>query len=534
MRRTERRVNLLDRAWRTGVVALTVAGLLATAARAGTGPHRTAFVPARLLAAAHSAPRSTFRVIVQGADGQADLDGGKLRKRLRLIDGVAAQLTGAQLAELARQGDVRAITPDAPVVLDGRNNPAYSAGGYSNDTSLWPSVADVKSLWSSTLPAPTIAIVDSGIDASSRADFRNRVLAQVDLCSLTPNSPGDGRGHGTFVASIAAGSARGHAGAAPNAKLVSIDVMNDDGEALTSDVIAAADWIARNKDRYGIRVANFSLHSSRPSSFTDDPLDKAVENLWFKGVVVVTAAGNYAVDGKPSGVLYAPANDPFVLTVGVVDFGSTLSPVGDFPAPWSAYGYTPDGFAKPELLAPGRYIMGAVPPASQLPALRPDRVNPRDPAYMTLSGTSFAAPIVAGAAADILARHPTWTPDQVKGALMATARAAGLNASDPLSLGAGEVDAAAAAQLPAPPNPNRALDGFLVSSAPDATPTFDAAAWHDTATADPNWDAVSWSDVSWDSVAWSDVSWDSAAMSDVAWDDVAWSDESAEALTWVW
>ena len=62
---------------------------------------------------------------------------------------------------------------------------------------------------------------------------------------------------------------------------------------LASDVIAAADWILRNKDQYNIRVANFSLTGSTPSSFRFDPLDKAVERLWFSGIVVVTAAGNY-------------------------------------------------------------------------------------------------------------------------------------------------------------------------------------------------------------------------------------------------
>jgi subtilisin family serine protease len=150
---------------------------------------------------------------------------------------------------------------------------------------------------------------------------------------------------------------------------------------------------------------------------------------------------------------------------------------------------------------------------------------------MTLSGTSFAAPIAAGTAADVLARHPSWTPDQVKGALLAAARTRGLNAPSTLALGAGEIDAGAAAQIASPPNPNRALDGFLVVSSPGGggAPTFDAAAWRDAAAADPNWDAGAWSDVSWDSAATSDVSWD-----DVSWDDVAWSDVAEEALTWVW
>ena len=105
---------------------------------------------------------------------------------------------------------------------------------------------------------PAIAVVDSGIDAS-RLDFTGRVRAQVNLASLTPNSPGDGRGHGTFVAGVAAGAISGLAGAAPSAPIVSLDVANDAGQARVSDVIAAADWILANKTAHNIRVANFSL-----------------------------------------------------------------------------------------------------------------------------------------------------------------------------------------------------------------------------------------------------------------------------------
>ena len=95
--------------------------------------------------------------------------------------------------------------------------------------------------------AATIAIVDSGIDATRTADFGNRILGQVNLTSLSPNSPGDGYGHGTFVASIAAGAAPGYAGAAPKAELLSLDVMNDQGQATVADVIKAADYILANK-----------------------------------------------------------------------------------------------------------------------------------------------------------------------------------------------------------------------------------------------------------------------------------------------
>src|SRR5207237_8348288 len=115
------------------------------------------------------------------------------------------------------------------------------------------------------------------------SDFAGRVSASVNLTTRTPNSPGDGRGHGTFVAGIAAGGAAGYAGAAPNAKLVSIDVMDDNGGASTSDVIAACKWILANKDKYNIRIANFSLHSSYARNFTRDPLAQPVGRLWVTG-----------------------------------------------------------------------------------------------------------------------------------------------------------------------------------------------------------------------------------------------------------
>src|SRR5436309_1742975 len=135
-----------------------------------------------------------------------------------------------------------------------------------------------------SLNTPSIAVVDSGIDPSKTADFGNRLLGQVQVGSLLPNGAGDTYGHGTFVASIAAGAAPGHAGVAPSAGLVSVDVMNDAGEATVADVIAGCDWILANKSQYNIKVANLSLHASSPASIFFDPLDQAVEKLWLNGV----------------------------------------------------------------------------------------------------------------------------------------------------------------------------------------------------------------------------------------------------------
>jgi serine protease AprX len=483
-----------------------------------------AYLSPGLLSSAKQSPGGTFDVIVQGSYGKSTADvtrevkdaileapgkGLGLRLRYSLINATAAQLTGKQILTLAKRSGIESITTDAPVVLTGLSN-----------KQRWPFVSGVQKFWASgsSVATPTIAVVDSGIDAS-RADFAGRVLAQVNLTSLAPNSAGDGRGHGTFVAGIAAGSGDGYAGAAPASPIVSIDVMNDEGMAMTRDVIRAADWINANKDTYKIRVANFSLHSAYANSFMYDPLNKAVEKLWFNGVVVVAAAGNYGVDGLPSGVPFAPGNDPFVITVGADDIDGSVSTMNDLAAPWSAYGYTLDGFAKPDMAAPGRFIIGPVPMSSTLALERPTSLV--GSGYMQLSGTSFAAPIVSGAAAQILTAHPSWTPDQVKGALMVTATAA--PSAAPLSVGVGVVDVAKAVALSNAPNPNVALNKYLVSESDGSGKVFDAAAWASTARTDAAWASAAWSSAAWSSAAWSSAAWSSAAWSSAAWASAAWS-----------
>jgi serine protease AprX len=335
------------------------------------------------------------------------------------------------------------------------------------------------------------------------------------------------------VAGLAASAADLQSGAAPGAGIVSIDVMDDQGMARTSDVIAAAQWILKNQDQYGIRVANFSLHATSPSSFRWDPLDKALEQLWFGGVVVVTSAGNSAQEGKRSTVESGPANDPFVITTGALDLHNSTSPDRASAAPWSTWGYTFDGFAKPELSAPGRSILGPIPAGSTLAQEKPAQVvRTADGAYMQLSGTSLSAPIVSGIAADLLTLRPSLTPDQVKGALMVAARP--VRHASGWSAGVGEVYAPAALAVASPPNPNKALDAFVENA--DGEPAFDDAAWLATVESSPAWDEVSWldgwSNVAWSLVSWSDVSWSDVSWSDVSWSDVSWSEVSCTDVSW--
>jgi serine protease AprX len=344
----------------------------------GRASAKRAWISPGLLRAAKRHPNRYVRVIIRSTNGTispalsafthvnefAD-DGGALDRQLSLVDGPSATVRADQLGRLLKLPNL-IVTPDVQVHVSG-----YSSA------QLWPYETGLSKAWSGgdAPPAssvPTIAVVDSGIEAN-RADFGNRVLTSVKFSTLPDDSPGDGRGHGTFVAGIAAGGADNYTGGTPQAKLVSLDVMDNHDIARTSDVIAACQWILANKNTYNIRVANFSLHSSTKSHFFQDPLDQAVEKLWFNGVVVVAAAGNYGLPTSSSGVMYAPGNDPFVITVGAIDIGGTKNVRDDTNAPWSAYGRTPDGLMKPDLAAPGRYMVGPVPAGSTLSVERAAR-----------------------------------------------------------------------------------------------------------------------------------------------------------------
>ncbi len=493
------------------------------------GTQQGTYVSPGLLEQAQAHGNQRLRVIIQASAGtnaaasvfarNGGADGGKVAKRLALVDGVAVELKAKWIARLAKIPGL-VITADAPV---------QATGTVKFNTQLWPYVSGNAKLWGSESQpapdAPTIAVVDSGLDASN-SDFDGRNYPQVNLSSLTPNAQGDGEGHGTFVAGIAADGQDNYTGASPTSHILPIRVMDDNGVARTSDVIAAAQWILANKDTYDIKVANFSLHSSTATHFFFDPLDRAVEKLWFNGIVVVAAAGNYGTPDSPSGVLYSPGNDPFVITVGAVDIAGTIGRWDDAVAPWSAWGRTEDGFAKPELGAPGVFMVGPVSDGT-LAQLRPDHVVA--PGYMELSGTSFSAPVVAGAAAQILALNPGWSPDQVKGALMLSAKPAPSLGN--WEIGVGEVRAARAAAVDDPPNPNAALDQFVASDPVNGL-TFDAPPWVNAVLSDASWSDASWSDASWSDASWSDASWSDASWSDASWSDASWSDASWSDASW--
>jgi serine protease AprX len=524
------------------LIALVLMFAVPPAALAG------AHVSKSLRSKAKASPYKHFNVIVQGDEVSSRRvakrvrgEGGKVNKTLRSVNGVSARLSGKAILRLAKRGDIFAITPNAPVyatesgsgslgdltdpllepIVVTASSPVYSAAPQSAE--MWRETVHADVLWSaidlltgaaleSAPQAPTIAIVDSGVDPSKVADFGGRLLASVNVSSLSPGAEGDSQGHGTLVAGIAAGANPAHLGAAPNAPLVSIRTSDAVGRSLTSDVIAAADWILANKDAYGIRVANFSLAGSVETTFRYDPLDRAVERLWFAGVVVVAAAGNHGTeDGSQVSMAYAPGNDPFIITVGALDQSQTSDPYDDSVPWWSGKGYTMDGFSKPDMAAPGRYMVGPVPADATMPAHAPERLV--EPGYMWMSGTSFAAPVVAGLAAQLLARHPDWGPDEVKGALMLTSAYLGVEGS-----GVGSVDGFYAAGLDfTPPNPNENFYPFVEVDEATGYRQFNAANWAQYVETEANWAQANWAAANWAQANWAQANWAQAAWSSANW-----------------
>jgi parallel beta-helix repeat protein len=362
----------------------------------------------------------------------------------------------------------------------------------------------------------TVAVIDSGITTNHpdlMSGSNSRVIASTKFgLNLTTE---DVYGHGTHVAGIIAGNGTAsnglYRGMAPGASLVNIKVSDAFGMTYESDVVDALQWIYNNKDTYNIRVVNISMNSTVAQSYQTSPLCAAVEILWFNGIVVVVSAGNNG-NGSDPVTIYPPANDPFVITVGATEEFGTVLIEDDALAVFSAYGTTESGFAKPDIVAPGRNIIaplgGLLNTAFQQHPLH--RVNDY---YFRMSGTSMAAPVVSGAVALLLQDEPGLNPDQVKYRLMATANRnwANYNAS---KAGAGQLDIYAAVYGSSTESANT---GILVSQM--LTTGSDPITWGSV-----GWNSVGWNSVGWNSVGWNSVGWNSVGWNSVGWNTSTWDD----------
>jgi serine protease AprX len=484
------------------------AGGLAPAAGTSGGASSPAGLSPRLAHLSATSPRRQVEVIIQlrpgvGAGAGRALVrslGGRPGLDLHVINGLSARMTAGAARRLAARPQVYTVTLNAALQSTwwhGAPSPWELSTTYDQSvhaTGLWRR---------STGRGVGVAVIDTGVSGdltdfqASRWDSTSRVIASavVDPSASTAN---DTYGHGTAVAGLIAGNShyRGggdplqdqYAGSAPNANLIAVKVANDNGQATTLDAIYGLQFAVDHKDQYNIRVINLSFRSTDAESYKTDPLDAAAEQAWLAGITVVAAAGNMGT--ASNAVSYAPGNDPYVITVGAVDDQGTSDNSDDAIASWSSRGTTQDGFAKPDVVAPGAHIVTTLAPNSDFANLCPTCVV--GGAYFQVSGTSLAAPIVAGVAADLLAAHPDWTPSMVKGALV--------NTGTQLADGSAEVNAGAANwadsdQLTSDQNltPNTLID-------PDTGAIdYNAASWSagswSTAT-DPlaaSWSAASWS-----------------------------------------
>jgi serine protease AprX len=312
-----------------------------------------------------------------------------------------------------------------------------------------------------------IAVIDSGITSwhddltsadGGRYPYGNqRVSKFVDFVNGA-SQPYDDNGHGSHVAGIILGNgydSRGRqAGMAPDASLVSLKVLDGEGKGTISTIIAALDWVAANARTYNIRVVNLSVGAAVTQSYWIDPLALAARRLTERGIVVVAAAGNLGTNaaGQPQyGGILAPGNAPWVLTVGASSTEGTARANDDVVAGFSSLGPTRgDYLAKPDLVAPGRGIVSLAVPGSTLYQANADylvdgKISTGYPPYLSLSGTSMAAPQVAGAVALMIEANPRLTPNLAKAILQYTARSEADYSQ--LQQGAGFLDVLGAVRL---------------------------------------------------------------------------------------
>ena len=316
----------------------------------------------------------------------------------------------------------------------------------------YPKTTRADKLWQRGITGAGIGVgvIDTGI-AGDQPDFKDaagnsRVVANV-ITSPAAATAGDGFGHGTHVAGIIAGDSNHRAagdpfkgkyvGMAPGANLIAIKASDDAGNSTVLDVINGIAFAVDHKATFNLRVLNLSLAADTPQSYKTDPLDAAVEYAWQKGIVVVVASGNRG--SAADAVQYAPANDPFVISVGGVDESGNSG--RGARADWSSTGVTQDGISKPEVVAPGAHMVSVLAPSSAFMALCPNCSIGGQ--YFKAGGTSMAAPVVSGAVALLLQARPTLTPNQVKALLMGTDKPVAGN-----KLGTGMIDVERALYTP--------------------------------------------------------------------------------------
>lgn len=247
------------------------------------------------------------------------------------------------------------------------------------------------------------AILDTGI--ALHPDLKDRVAGFRDFTGSSIKCRDDS-GHGTHVAGILAGngisSGGTYAGMAPRTDLLIGKVLDREGNGNVDNVISGIQWVMESAVSCGIRIVNISVGTQPDLAQSQkDRLQKAVEELWDMGLIVVVSAGNY---GPRSGTVVVPGNSRKVITVGVPDSPSSFSRSRRERINYSGRGPTNECVIKPDIFAPGTGILSCNSRFS----------FPGEPPYIMKSGTSMATPVVSGALACLLSKYPDMTNVEVK------------------------------------------------------------------------------------------------------------------------
>jgi serine protease AprX len=247
-----------------------------------------------------------------------------------------------------------------------------------------------------------IAVLDTGVYAA-HPDFGGRIVCFRDYVNHRTGAYDD-NGHGTHIGGILCGNGKmsggRYAGMAGNAKLVVLKVLDQNGNGNTTDVIRALEWVHQNREKYRIRLLNFSVGFLPGAGLREQKeLLDAIDRLWDEDIAVVTAAGN---NGPGAQTVTVPGISRKVITVGASDDAKSPAPL---VRGYSGTGPTGCCIVKPEILAPGTNVRSL--------SNRPDT-------YTVKSGTSMAAPVVCGALALALEKRPQMTPAELKLALYET------------------------------------------------------------------------------------------------------------------
>ena len=199
-------------------------------------------------------------------------------------------------------------------------------------------------------------------------------------------------------------------GIAPQANIVSLKILDHNGQGNSAQAVRGLRWIMDNARKYNIRVVNLSVGTNDRKVNT--PLKEAAEKLWQAGIVVVAAAGN--PDGR-NGYRPPPAVSSGVISVGAWEDRKY------FQQP-SFSRFTREENHQPDLWAPGNHIVSVLSPDYDFSLQGRSREYIVGKDYIRMSGASMATPLVSGAAALLLEKHPRATPAEIREMLLQTAR----------------------------------------------------------------------------------------------------------------